>query len=185
MWFFSVPPERARAVLRKGGRLRRSIEERYDVSLAVDDETGGVSVRYTPEKAAEAFLALRNIMSAVSTGFDEGAIRDMIERDLQFAALDLEDKVGSSRSALTRIKGRIIGQRGRAKRKIEEATGCMISIYENKVGISGPPETMEIAREAVDRLSSGFQHETVYRFLETRMRRLKQEQRLWKGREQT
>jgi len=180
MWFFVVPPEKARTVLRNGGRIRRLMREHFDVSLAVDEETGGVSVSYTPDKAADAYLGVTKIMSAISTGFDEAQIRDMIERDLSFVALDLEEMVGGRASTLTRIKGRIIGEKGRAKQKIESATGCALSIYGNKVGILGPSETTDIAGEAVQRLSSGFQHQTVYRFLESRMRRLKQEHELWK-----
>jgi ribosomal RNA assembly protein len=182
MWFFAVPPERARSVLRKGGGIRRLMEEHFNVSLAVDEETGGVSVGYTPDKAADAYLGVTKIMSAISTGFDEAQIRDMIERDLSFVALDLEEMVGSQASTLTRIKGRIIGEKGRAKQKIESATGCILSIYGNKVGILGHPETIDVASEAVQRLSRGFQHQTVYRFLESRMRRLKQEHELWKQR---
>jgi len=180
MWFFGVPPEKARDVLRRGGRTRRLIEERFNVSLAIDDETGSVSVKYGSEKAAEAYLAVTKIMAAISAGFDERAIRDMIEKDLSFVVLDLEEIVGSSRPTLTRVKGRIIGERGRARQKVEEVTGCAVSIYENKVGVLGPQETIDVAREAVERLSKGFQHQSVYRFLDSRMRVLKQERDLWK-----
>lgn len=182
MSFFVIPPEKARSVLRKGGKVRRLIEENFNVSLNVDEETGGVSAKYTPEKAAEAYLAMTKIMSAISTGFDERWIHDMIERDLSFVALDLEEMVGSEKSTLTRIKGRIIGDRGRAKQKIESATGCVLSVYGNKVGILGSAETVDIASGAVERLTRGFQHQTVYRFLEVKLRRLKQERELWKVR---
>lgn len=182
MWFFVVPPEKAGILLRKGGRIRRMMEENYGVSLKVDEETGGVSVGYTPEKAAEAYLAITKIMSAISTGFDEPRIRDMIERDLSLVSIDLEELVGTDRSTLTRIKGRIIGERGKAKQKIESVTGCSLSIYGNKVGIIGTPEMVDVAGEAVQRLSGGLQHQTVYRFLESKMRRMKQERELWKRR---
>jgi ribosomal RNA assembly protein len=180
MWFFAIPPEKASTLLREGGRIRRIVEESYGVSLRVDEETGGVSVSYTPEKAADAYLAITKIMSAISTGFDEPHIREMIERDLSFISIDLEELVGSDKSTLTRIKGRIIGERGKAKQKIESVTGCSLSIYGNKVGILGPPEMVDIASEAVQRLSGGLQHQTVYRFMESRMRRMKREHELWK-----
>jgi len=103
MWFFVVPPERASMVLRKRGRIRRMMEENYGVSLKVDEETGGVSVNYSPDKAAEAYLAVTKIMSAVSAGFDEARIRDMIERDLSLVLIDLEDLVGTDKATLIRI----------------------------------------------------------------------------------
>ncbi len=178
-WFFRIPPERVGVLLGGEGRIRSLLENRFGVRLEVDKETGGISVRYPPE-AAENYFLVKKITDGVSAGFLEEDILTMIERDYTLAVVDLEEYV-SKNIHLSRVKGRIIGQAGRAKTKIEDYSKCRLSIYGNLVGILGPEESIEIAREAVIKLAKGLEHQTVYRSMESRLRRMKQELDLWKG----
>lgn len=177
-WFFKIPPERVGTLLGKNGRIKELLETRFRVSLQVDGETGGISVRYPPE-AAENYFLLKKTMDCVSTGFSDEDIREMMEKDYALAVVDLEEYANSN-THLSRVKGRIIGQAGRAKLKIEDYSKCRLSIYENLVGILGPEENIEMARDAVIKLAKGFEHQTVYRFMESRLRRTKAELKLWK-----
>jgi ribosomal RNA assembly protein len=177
-WFFKVPPERVGALLGRNGRIKNLLERRLGVNFVVDEETGGVSVRYRPE-GAENYFFTKRIMDGISAGFSEDDIREMIEKDYALTVVDLEEYV-SKNVHLSRVKGRIIGRAGRAKTKIANYSKCKLSIYQNLVGILGPEENIEMAREAVIRLAKGFEHETTYRFMESRLRRMKQELSLWK-----
>mgnify|MGYP001118302753 CR=1 FL=1 len=177
-WFFKIPPERVGALLGKNGRIKALLERRFGVNFEVDGETGGISIRYPPQ-AAENYFLLKKIMDCVSTGFSDEHIREMMERDYALAVVDLEEYTNSN-THLSRVKSRIIGQGGRAKLKIENYSRCTLSIYGNLVGILGPEENIEMAREAVIKLAKGFEHQTVYRFMESRLRRIKAELKLWK-----
>jgi len=179
VWFFRIPPERAGVLLGNGGRIKTSLEYRFGVNLEIDGETGSVSVRY-PSKVAENYFLIKRVMDGVSAGFSDADIREMIEKDYTLAVIDLEE-YASKTSHLSRVKGRIIGQSGRAKMKIEDYSRCRISIYRNLVGILGPEENIEMAREAIIKLAKGFEHQSVYRFLESRLRRMKQQLDLWRG----
>jgi ribosomal RNA assembly protein len=82
---------------------------------------------------------------------------------------------------LTRIKGRIIGENGRARKNIEEMTNTYISVYGNYVAIIGSYENANIAREAIMMLIEGRQHSTVYKYIEKLMRQVRRAQiaKLW------
>ena len=81
--------------------------------------------------------------------------------------------MGDAPNHLQRVKGRIIGEKGKARKTIEEMTGTYISIYDNYVAIIGDFETANIAKQAIEMLIQGRQHSTVYRFLERTMFRLR------------
>ncbi|RLG35306.1 RNA-processing protein, partial [Methanosarcinales archaeon] len=76
---------------------------------------------------------------------------------------------------LKRIKGRIIGQKGKTRRVIETLTGVKISVYGKTVSLIGYPEQIKVAREAIEMLIKGTPHSTVYTFLERKRRALEPE----------
>ena len=78
--------------------------------------------------------------------------------------MDLREHT-TTRNSLIRIKGRIIGEKGRTKIAIEQATDTKLAIFGHTVGIIGPKENIEYAKEAISMLISGARHSTVYKFL--------------------
>lgn len=178
IWFFKIPPERVQILLSKNGEIRNLLEHKLGIRMEIDEETGSISVKYPPESAENYFL-VKKVTDGISAGFSEADIREMIEKDLALVIVDLEEYI-SRLSHISRIKGRIIGQKGRAKKKIEDYSRCKISIYQNLVGILGPEENIELAREAVIKLVKGFEHQTVYRFMEARLRRMKEDLEIWR-----
>jgi len=101
-----------------------------------------------------------------------------MDDDVSLAIVDLREYVGDSDKALTRIKGRIIGEEGKARKFIEEATGALVSVYGDKVAIIGDYEALEAAKKAVEMLAEGRQHSTVYRFLMSKRREIKRRRML-------
>ncbi|MCS7099487.1 MAG: RNA-processing protein, partial [Sulfolobales archaeon] len=77
---------------------------------------------------------------------------------------------------LQRVKGRIIGEEGRARKTLEEMTGTYISVCRDYVAIIGDYTRAELARQAVEMLAQGRQHSTVYKFLDRALRELKRKE---------
>jgi ribosomal RNA assembly protein len=94
--------------------------------------------------------------------------------------MDLHDYTGKSPNALERIKGRIIGEGGKARRMIEELSGASISIYGHTVGFIGNYKEIKLATDAIVLLAKGSMHKTVYNMLQDARRRDKvARMRLW------
>lgn len=98
------------------------------------------------------------VVKAIARGF--APVRAMkIFEGMQLEIIKLEEK------SATRIKARIIGTNGKARRKMEYLSDCIISVYGNTVSIIGPPEKILATKKAVDMLIEGANHNTVYMFL--------------------
>jgi ribosomal RNA assembly protein len=80
--------------------------------------------------------------------------------------VDLKEYGGRSAENLARIRGRIIGEGGRARRNIEELTESHISVYGHTVAIIARAEWAGIAEDAVRRLAAGSPHAAVYSALQ-------------------
>jgi hypothetical protein len=77
----------------------------------------------------------------------------------------------------------IIGEKGRARRTLEEMTGTKIVVGKYHVAIIGSYERAMAAKRAVEMLAEGRQHGTVYRHIDTMMRSIKRREAvgLWRS----
>jgi ribosomal RNA assembly protein len=176
-----IPKERIGALIGKGGRVKQQIEKRCGVKIEIDSETGDTMIM--DNKSAdrlEAFRAVETI-TAISRGFSpERAYRLFDDDELIFQQIDLHDYTGKSPNALERIKGRVIGEGGKARRMIEELSGAYISVYGHTVCLIGNFREVKLATDAIAMLSKGSMHKTVYNMLQGAKRRDKMDRmRLW------
>jgi ribosomal RNA assembly protein len=182
--YVKIPPERLGAVIGEEGSVKKEISRRLGVSINIDtvnsiaiiepeaDNTPPVNV----VKAAE-------IVKAIAYGFPPDKAMSLLNEDYVLVVVDLKELLGDKENHLKRVKGRIIGEGGRARRTLEELTGTYIVVGEYHVAIIGEYERAMAAKEAVEMLAQGRMHSTVYRHLETLMRDIKKRERLkfWSG----
>ena len=71
-----------------------------------------------------------------------------------------------SEKKLDRLKGRVIGSRGKSRNTLEKLTNTNISVYGKTIAIIGLIEDISISREAVEKLLQGSAHSNVYNFIE-------------------
>ncbi len=176
-----IPKERIGVLIGKGGRVKQQIEKRCRVLIEIDSDTGDAMIM--SNKSAdhlEAFRALEAI-TAISRGFSpERAYRLFDDNELMFQQIDLRDYAGKSQNALGRIKGRVIGEGGKARRMIEELSGSSISVYGHTVCLIGNFREVKLATDAIAMLAKGSMHKTVYRMLQGAKGRDKMDRmRLW------
>jgi ribosomal RNA assembly protein len=176
-----VPKERIGALIGKRGKVKQQIEKRCGVEIEIDSETGDAVVSMSkPAEQMEAFRAIE-VITAISRGFSpERAYYLFEDEEIMFQQLDLHDYAGKSPSTLARIRGRIIGEGGKARRMIEDLTGAHISVYGHTVSFIGNFREVRLATEAITMLAKGSMHKTVYAMLQGVKRKEKLEKmRLW------
>ncbi|RLI28990.1 RNA-processing protein [Candidatus Bathyarchaeota archaeon] len=176
-----IPMERVGVLIGPKGSVKRQIERYCKVKLLIDSESGEVEILPTPKMDDPSMLLkAQSIVLAIGRGFSPEKALKLLDDEYLLEIIDLRSMLGHSRKNLIRVKGRIIGEKGRTRRIIEETTGVDISIYGHTVAIIGRHDEVAIAREAVHKLISGSEHSTVYRMLGRRRHELKRERlKLW------
>ena len=84
------------------------------------------------------------------------------------------DEFADKKKKLERIRGRIIGKKGKSREIIENLTETHVSVYGKTVSIIGIAENVTMARNAVEMFLEGAAHSAVYRRLEQFRRNLKE-----------
>ena len=149
----------------------REIEERAEVRLDINSETGAVRV----EQTGDPVTALKgpDVVKAVGRGFaPEEAMRLLDGEMMMFDVVDI-DAASRNKNDLKRQKGRLIGEEGRTRELMEELSGASVVIYGSTLSMIGDPEQVDAAREATEMLLDGAPHGAVYSFLEERHNEMK------------
>jgi len=176
-----IPRERIGALIGKRGKVKQQIEKKCGVEIEIDSETGSALISGSkPPEQMEAFRAVE-VITAISRGFSpDRAYRLFDDEEVMFQQMDLHDYAGKSPSALERIKGRIIGEGGKARRMIEDLSGAYVSVYGHTVAFIGNYKEVKLATDAIAMLAKGSMHKSVYAMLQSARRRQKVDKmRLW------
>lgn len=183
--YLKIPLERIPVLIGKKGEVKKKIEETAGVELKINTKDGSVIIE--KKEGADPFKAwkVRDVVRAIGRGFCPEKALKLLEEDYYLEIIELADYTSVNENNLKRVRGRLIGKEGRARKTIEELADVSISIYGKTVAIIGTPEDIELARRAIIELIRGKRHSTVYRFLERERKRLKMERLLhpWMERE--
>jgi ribosomal RNA assembly protein len=165
-----VPLDRVGVIIGGGGSVIDMLRRRLGVSVKVDSTTGAVVIEpISPSTPVANLLKAREYIDAIGYGFSPERAERLLDEDQVLLVIDLKSYVGDSENHLKRIKGRIIGEGGRARRNLEEITNTYISVGEATIAIIGGFEEAEVARQAIQMLIEGRQHTTVYKYAERMM----------------
>lgn len=167
-----VPKDRVGVIIGTKGEMKRALQEHAGIHLAIDSDEGLVTL--TGEDSVKLFSAQESI-KAIARGFNPDIAQLLLRQDYTLEQVKLADYAGT-KEAMLRLKGRVIGVRGKSRRRIEELTECFISVYGKTVCIIGQAEYATVAKRAVERLLEGQMHATIWRFLEKMRRQLKQQE---------
>jgi len=176
-----IPVERVGAVIGREGGTKRFLEKEMGVTLRVDSKEGLVTVKSEKALKTDPFSATR-VIEAIGRGFSPQRARRLLDDGTALEVIDLRDYAGRSVNSLERIRGRVIGLKGKSRRVIEELTACHVSVYGRTVAIIGEASEVQLASEAVRSLATGSQHKTVYNSLQkARTKRKMERMFLWEG----
>ncbi len=173
MHYIKVPKERVAVVIGKKGAVKEEIEKRTGVHIYIDSKDGDISIDESEAEDVMGGMKAFNIIRAVGRGFSPEKAMRLMDDDVFLEVIDMREFTGKKKNSVRRIRGRIIGTKGKTRRLIEELSGAEVSVYGNTVSIIGDFLEMDIAKNAVTMLLSGSEHSTVYRYLERRRRDIK------------
>ncbi len=172
--YLKVPLDRIGALIGERGKVIKELERRTGVKVSVDSSDGTIVIEpLAPSTPVSNLLKAREFIRAIAEGFSPERAERLLDEDQVLIVIDLKQVVGPSPNHLTRVKGRIIGEGGKARKNIEAITGTYINVGKDTVAIIGDYESAQIAREAIEMLIQGRQHSTVYKYLDRVMRQLK------------
>jgi ribosomal RNA assembly protein len=154
-----IPAERVSALVGEGGTVKAQVEKKCNVELQIDKD-GDVEISGDP---ADIFFA-KDVIKAVGRGFPPNQALKLMDHDFSLHIIQLKE-ITNSDKAIVRLKGRVIGENGKIKNRIEDATDSFLCIYGNTISIISRMDTMEYAKEAIAMLLEGARHATVLGFL--------------------
>ena len=152
-----IPRMRIPVVLGTNGATKHDIEEKTNTKIFIGEEI-------TIEGEALDVMAAENIIKAIGRGFAPSKALKLLDEEKVLYVFQLP----KTENELTRIRSRIIGTMGKARRNLERLTNTQISVYGKTVSIIGCYEDADRAKEAIEKLIFGSTHSNVYRFLELR-----------------
>ena len=172
--YVKVPPDRIGVLIGRGGEVLKTVMERTKTKITVDNVNCVVIIEpATPATTPLDLMKAQEFVKAIAYGFSPERAMRVLDEDQVLVVIDLKQYVKPTANHLTRVKGRIIGEHGKARKNLEEMTGTYISVYDDYVAIIGDYESASAAREAILMLIEGRQHSTVYRYLDRIMARVK------------
>ncbi len=177
--YVKVPLDRIGVLIGRGGEVLRMVMERTRTKIMVDEVNGSVVIEpASPATTALDLMKAQDFVKAIAYGFSPERASRVLEEDQVLIVIDLKQYVKPSPNHLTRVKGRIIGEGGKARKNLEEIGNVYISVYDDYVAIIGDYESANAVRDAILMLVEGRQHSTVYRYLERVMSQIKRRQHL-------
>ncbi|VVB57296.1 Uncharacterised protein [uncultured archaeon] len=166
-----IPHERISALRGDGDATLQMLERKLKCSMDVSDE-GDVELEGEP---VDEFFG-KSVIRAIGRGFEPHIALKLLKDDYGFHLIDLRD-YASKPDAMTRIKGRVIGEKGKARQIVEQEGECNLAIWGHTVGVIGRLETLDIATTAVFKLIEGQPHPAVFMYLEKNRRRREQDEK--------
>ncbi|MBI2144478.1 RNA-processing protein [Candidatus Woesearchaeota archaeon] len=157
-----IPLARVAVLIGKNGEGKKDIEQATGTRLQVDSAEGDVFI--TGEDALGLYTA-REVVSAIGRGFNPELAKLLLKQDYASEQIDLANYAKTKKHEI-RLKGRVIGAEGKARKLMEELTECHVSVYGKTIMILGEVEKVAVCRRAVEMLLGGSQHSAVYRWLE-------------------
>lgn len=179
-----IPVDRVGALIGKSGKVKQEIEKNCSVELNIDSESGEIEIMTQANvEEMQPFKAME-VISAIGRGFSPQNAMKLMGDEYLLHVIDLRDFAGKSPQQIERIKGRIIGEGGRARTNMENLTNTNISVYGKTVSIIGEPHQIKMAIAAVTSIANGSRHGVVYGKLEADRRRQKIERmQLWENKD--
>lgn len=140
----------------KDKETRETIEKVLDVKLSFEDnmiEIEGEGINLYKAK---------NVVKAIGRGFTPEKAFRLFDDEEVLEIIDFGDHTDKK---VKIIKSRLIGTKGKTRKKIEYFSKCSVSIYGDTICLIGRHDQIAVAEEAVKRIIRGSKHTKVYSYL--------------------
>ncbi len=160
-----VPKERVAVIIGEKGSIRRRIEKETSTKVYVNTSEEYVAI--SAEDNLNVYLC-KDIIKAIARGFNPDIALRLLNEENTFEIVDIKEYSNKSRNKFIRLRSRVIGKEGKARKNIEKMTNTDVCVYGKTVGIIGSVGNVLIAKQAITKLLGGSPHGNVYRAIEDR-----------------
>ncbi len=164
-----IPKERIAILIGEKGKEKRKLQKLTDTKIIISSEEGDVILK--GEDSLKVIIT-RDIIKAIGRGFNPKIAVNLLKEENMFDMLNIHDYAGSSKKQEVRVKSRVIGREGKARKTIEKFTNTDICVYGKTIGIIGKVEDVNLARRALDKLLKGSPHGKVYGWIKRQQHEL-------------
>ncbi len=181
--YLMIPRNRVGVLIGPKGSVKKEIEERGQVQLRVDSETGEVTIIPRDPEHDDPLLLLRtqSVVKAIGRGYTPEKAMFLFNDGYFLEVINLKEFSHNNKARLIRLRSRLIGTRGRTRKTIEKLTRTSIVVQGSTVSIIGKYENMLLAKEAIMMIINGVDQNKVYGILEKRKKELEGDRsELWK-----
>ncbi|MBS3145246.1 RNA-processing protein [Candidatus Woesearchaeota archaeon] len=165
-----IPKERIAILIGKKGEVKRRIEKLTKTKLKIDSKEGDVII--SGEDSLNCYI-MQQIVRAIARGFNPEAAQLLLDEENCLEIIEMGNYIGKSKRKQKRLKGRVIGEEGKAKKMIGQITETEISVYGKTISIIGKISDVALARKAVIDLLAGARHGPIYNTLQKKKNELK------------
>ena len=106
------------------------------------------------------------IITAIGRGFSPEKAMRLLKGENTLHVINLREFGGKTPEQSERIKGRIIGDGGKARVNMENLSNADITVYGKTVSVIGESTQLKLAIDAIESLLSGSMHGYVYKKIE-------------------
>jgi len=164
----NIPKARVAVLVGTKGETKKKIEKATKTKLEVLKE-GDVVI---DGESLDCFVT-EKVVRAVGRGFNPDVALKLINEGYVLEIIKITDYTGKSPKKFIRIKARLIGTQGKARKVLEKLTNTNIIIYGKTVSMIGKYEDVLDAKQAIEYLLQGAPHGNVYKFLEDSIKKRK------------
>ena len=154
-----IPKERIAILIGEKGSTKRKIQTKTHTKIQVNSHEGDVVI--TGENSLEVLNA-KTIIKAIARGFTPKIALKLLNDELILEIINIKDFSGKSKKSEERLKSRIIGTGGKARRTLERMTNTDIRVYGKTVAIIGKQEDVYLAKRGAEIILNGAPHSNAY-----------------------
>lgn len=161
-----IPEERLPVLIGTGGAVKRALESRSQTHIEIDPDDQTIRISAPPGRDPMGVLKARDVAVAVGRGFSPERAFRLLREDTYLMVVSMKEASGKrTKEAMRRLRARLIGASGKARSRMEELSGCSLSIYGASVALIGTAEQLERGTRGVQMLLRGSEHSSVFGYL--------------------
>lgn len=153
---------------------KADLVDEYD--LSEDEEINNSLLENANFEPSFSVWLAKNIIQAINIGFKPEKALKLLNSEFSLDVIPLEQILNNSEKRIKRMKGRIIGEKGKMRESIEKFSGANLSVYNNLIGIIGDFESLKIARKSISMILEGLPHKVSLNYLQKKYRERKEQE---------
>ena len=157
-----IPQDRIAVLIGKKGEVKDEIETSTTTVLDINSEDGDINI--SGEDPITLFTCAE-IVKAIGRGFNPEIALNLQKIDYTLEIISIAD-YAKTKNDFMRLRGRVIGKDGKARRIIEDLLEINICVYGKTISLIGRGENVALGRRAMESLLAGSPHANIYKWLE-------------------